>query len=137
MTPPNQRINSLASQAGTPYSALFQRASIFTLPNRAARRPLYWTLERMSKKIITYTIFAIVGWFLKIGVIEIERFNSVSLVDACFDNLNNEPTFEEENYCYGAANRNNWYNVISAINFQPMFWKNTQGRCIRTEENTN
>lgn len=103
-------------------------------PLRAAS-PLLQTLERPMRKSLSILFFLalfLAGYAAKTVISEVEFNLSIFYVDKCLDQLN-KPSIEQKTACYGSAKEHLPYQIISALNFQPSFWKNTQERCVGTK----
>jgi hypothetical protein len=81
--------------------------------------------------LVVFFVF-LCGFFAKALVAEAERDLSIHYVDSCLS-LYGAPTPEQKTMCYGSAKDHLPYLFVSALNFQPSFWKNTSGRCVGTK----
>lgn len=87
----------------------------------------------MTLRSLLVVVFVFLsGYLAKALVAEAERDISTHYVDSCFRSYKT-PTPEQEAICYGSARNHLSYQIVSALNFQPNFWKNTPGRCIGTK----
>lgn len=68
------------------------------------------------------------GFAAKIAVAEATRIVGVHYVDECFRSQPNAAE-EQKTACYSAARKEPLYKALTVLNFQPEFFKNTQGRC--------
>ena len=88
---------------------------------------------RSMKPILTLLAALFLGFLLKVGVVEVERYMAVRIVDRCLDAIK-DPTPEQETACYQNPGKHTFYRVVGALNFQPMLWKNSKGRCVGETE---
>jgi hypothetical protein len=72
------------------------------------------------------------GFAAKLALVELDLGLSTRYVNECL--VQRLPaTKAAELECYRAPHEHTAYRVISALNGQPAFWKNTPGRCVGTE----
>ena len=81
-------------------------------------------MPRWSKIVL----FVALGFIGKIAITEATKITNVYYVDKCFESHPNA-TQEQKTECYSAARKEPLYQVLSVLNFQPEFFKNTKGRC--------
>lgn len=72
------------------------------------------------------------GFLTKALVVEAEKKLTTYYMDTCLGARDN-PTSDEESKCYGASKNKPLYRIVTTLNFQPSFWKNTNGRCVETK----
>lgn len=88
---------------------------------------------KKTVRLLLVVIFVFLcGYSAKALVAEAERDLAIHYADSCFRPYK-APTPEQETLCYGSAKKHLSYKVVSALNFQPSFWKNTPGRCVGTK----
>ena len=86
----------------------------------------------LAKRLSIWVGVVALGFVTKLGFVEAERMVSMHFVESCFDQTK-PSTLQGESACYGAPREQTIYRILSALNAQPSFWKNTTGRCVGTQ----
>ena len=85
-----------------------------------------------SKKHLTWVVIVALGFVIKLGLVEADRLVSMHFVETCFDRTK-PTTLAGETACYAAPRKQISYLILSALNTQPNFFKNSTGRCVGSQ----